>query len=177
MTLKLRDGQKLSREQVVTAINNVSSLYALYSVDTLASEKMKRLFTQYTTAITTAVLAIITLFLASVGLYGILSYGTQMRRFELGTRMAIGAKRKDLVGLIVKDNVWVIVLGFASSLVVVLGIYIAYKEVLSAYMSVDLLPMFMTSILSIALLSLFACYWPLRQYINHPAIHSLRGSD
>jgi hypothetical protein len=48
---------------------------------------------------------------------------------------------------------------------------------LSAYMSVDLLPMFMTSILSIALLSLFACYWPLRQYINHPAIHSLRGSD
>jgi hypothetical protein len=69
------------------------------------------------------------------------------------------------------------VLGFASSLVVVLGIYIAYKEVLSAYMSVDLLPMFMTSILSIALLSLFACYWPLRQYINHPAIHSLRGSD
>jgi ABC-type antimicrobial peptide transport system permease subunit len=91
--------------------------------------------------------------------------------------MAIGAKRKDLVGLIVKDNVWVIVLGFASSLVVVLGIYIAYKEVLSAYMSVDLLPMFMTSILSIALLSLFACYWPLRQYINHPAIHSLRGSD
>jgi predicted permease len=177
MTLKLRDGQKLSREQVVTAINNVSSLYALFSVDTLASEKMKRLFTQYTTAITTAVLAIITLFLASVGLYGILSYGTQMRRFELGTRMAVGAKRKDLVGLIVKDNVWVILLGFASSLVVVLGIYIAYKEVLSAYMSVDLLPMFMTSILSIALLSLFACYWPLRQYINHPAIHSLRGSD
>jgi ABC-type antimicrobial peptide transport system permease subunit len=91
--------------------------------------------------------------------------------------MAIGAKRKDLVGLIVKDNVWVIVLGIASSLVVVLGIYIAYKEILSAYMSVDLLPMFMTSILSIALLSLFACYWPLRRYINHPAIHSLRGSD
>jgi ABC-type antimicrobial peptide transport system permease subunit len=177
MTLKLRDGQKLSREQVVTAINNVSSLYALYSVDTLASEKMKRLFTQYTTAITTAVLAIITLFLASVGLYGILSYGTQMRRFELGTRMAIGAKRKDLVSLIVKDNIWVIVLGVASSIAVMLGVYIGYKETLSAYMSVDLLPMFLITILSIALLSLFACYWPLRRYINHPAIHSLRGSD
>ncbi len=177
MTLKLRDGQSIEPEQVVTAIKSVSSLYALFNLETLDSQKKRRLFTQYTTATTTATLAVITLFLASVGLYGILSYGTQMRRFELGTRMAIGAKRKDLVGLIVKDNLWVIVLGIASSIVVMLGIYIGYTEALLAYMSVDLLPIFLTTILSIALLSLFACYWPLRQYINHPAIHSLRGSD
>jgi ABC-type antimicrobial peptide transport system permease subunit len=177
MTLKLRDGQSVSREQVVTVISEVSSLYALFSLDTLESQKKRRLFTHYTTATTTSALAIITLFLASVGLYGILSYGTQMRRFELGTRMAIGAKRKDLVGLIVKDNIWVIVLGVALSIAVMLGIYIGYSETLSAYMSVDLLPIFMSTILSIALLSLFACYWPLRQFINHPAIHSLRGSD
>ncbi|MFT6779492.1 MAG: putative permease [Paraglaciecola sp.] len=177
MTLKLRDGQSIEPEQVVTAIKSVSSLYALFNLETLDSQKKRRLFTQYTTAATTATLAVITLFLASVGLYGILSYGTQMRRFELGTRMAIGAKRKDLVGLIVKDNLWVIVLGIASSIVVMLGIYIGYTEALLAYMSVDLLPIFLTTILSIALLSLFACYWPLRQYINHPAIHSLRGSD
>lgn len=177
MTLKLRDGQSVSREQVVSAISEVSSLYALFSLDTLESEKKRRLFTQYTTATTTAALAIITLFLASVGLYGILSYGTQMRRFELGTRMAIGAKRRDLVGLIVKDNAWVIVLGVASSIVIMLGIYLGYEEALSTYINFDLLPMFLSTILSIALLSLFACYWPLRQYINHPAIHSLRGSD
>jgi predicted permease len=177
MTLKLRDGQSVSREQVVTVISEVSSLYALFSLDTLESQKKRRLFTHYTTATTTSALAIITLFLASVGLYGILSYGTQMRRFELGTRMAIGAKRKDLVSLIVKDNIWVIVLGVALSIAVMLGIYIGYSETLSAYMSVDLLPIFMSTILSIALLSLFACYWPLRQFINHPAIHSLRGSD
>lgn len=177
MTLKLRDGQSIEPEQVVTAIKSVSSLYALFNLETLDSQKKRRLFTQYTTAATTATLAVITLFLASVGLYGILSYGTQMRRFELGTRMAIGAKRKDLVGLIVKDNLWVIVLGIASSIVVMLGIYIGYTEALLAYMSVDLLPIFLTTILSIALLSLFACYWPLRRYINHPAIHSLRGSD
>ncbi|MGJ8679235.1 ABC transporter permease [Paraglaciecola sp.] len=177
MTLKLSDGQSVSREEVVSAISEVSSLYALFSLDTLNNEKKRRLFTQYTTATTTAAIAIITLFLASVGLYGILSYGTQMRRFELGTRMAIGAKRKDLVGLIVKDNIWVIVLGITSSIVIMLGVYIGYKEALATYMSVDLLPMFLSTVLSIAILSLFACYWPLRQYINHPAILSLRGSD
>ncbi|MBU3004586.1 ABC transporter permease [Paraglaciecola arctica] len=177
ITLKLKQGQTVNREQVATAIGEVSNLYALFSLDTLEGEKKRRLFTQYTTAITTSVLAIITLFLASVGLYGILSYGTQMRRFELGTRMAIGAKRKDLVNLIVKDNAWVIVLGVAFSIVILLGVYLAYNEVLSAYMSADLLPMFVSTVLSITVLSIFACYWPLRQYINHPAIRSLRGSD
>ena len=177
MTLKLRDGQSIEREQVVSAIKSVSNLYALFSLETLDSLKKNRLFTQYTTATTTSALAIITLFLASVGLYGILSYSTQMRRFELGTRMAIGAKRKDLVGLIIKDNLWVIVLGIVLSVVVMLGIYIGYSKALFVYMSIDQLPIFLTTLLSIALLSLFACYWPLRQYINQPAIHSLRGSD
>ncbi|MEP0355225.1 ABC transporter permease [Paraglaciecola sp.] len=177
MTLKLRDGQSVSRTEVVTAISSVSNLYALFSLQTLNSQKKRRLFTQYTTAATTSVLATVTLFLASVGLYGILSYGTQMRRFELGTRMAIGAKRKVLVGLIVKDNGWVILLGIALSVVMILSVYIGYKDILSAYMNIDALPLFMITVLSIVLLSLFACYWPLRQYINRPAIHSLRGSD
>lgn len=177
LTLKLVDKQIISREQVVSEIQAISHLYALFSLEVLDDVKARLLFTQYTTAATSAIVAIITLFLAGIGLYGILSYGTQMRRFELGTRMAIGAKRKDLVGLIIKDNVWVIMLGVALGLVLMLGIYIGYKQALAAYMSVDLLPMFMATILSITLLSLFACYWPLRKYINQPAIHSLRGSD
>jgi ABC-type antimicrobial peptide transport system permease subunit len=177
MTLRLKSGQNITREEVVSAINSVSSLYALFSLEVLQKIKQKRLFTQYATAITTAVLALITLFLASIGLYGILSYGTQMRRFELGTRMAIGAKRKQLVGLIVKDNAWVIALGIAFSVVVMLLIYIGYQDVIAAYLGLDLLAVFIFTVAIISLLSLFACYWPLRQFINQPAIHSLRGSD
>jgi predicted lysophospholipase L1 biosynthesis ABC-type transport system permease subunit len=91
--------------------------------------------------------------------------------------MAIGAKRKHMVALIIKDNAWVILLGLAMSVVIILGVYISFKQILLAYVSMDLLPMFVATITSIVLLSLFACYWPLRQYINRPAIHSLRGSD
>jgi predicted permease len=177
MTLKLKAGQTVSREDVVSAISSVSTLYALFSLEVLQDIKQQRLFTQYATAVTTSVLAIITLFLASIGLYGILSYGTQMRRSELGTRMAIGAKRKQLVALIVKDNAWVIALGIAFSVILMLLIYIGYQEVVAAYLGLDLLAVFAFTVLVISLLSLFACYWPLRQFINQPAIHSLRGSD
>jgi predicted permease len=177
MTLKLKPGFTISREEVVSAITSVSSLYALFSLDVLGDIRQQRLFTQYATAVTTAVLAIITLFLASIGLYGILSYGTQMRRFELGTRMAIGAKRKQLIGLIVKDNAWVIALGIGFSVVLMLLIYIGYQDAIATYLRLELLAVFIFTVAIISLLSLFACYWPLRQFINQPAIHSLRGSD
>jgi predicted permease len=177
MTLKLYEGQSMSRQEVVSVIREVSSLYNLFSLQTLSELKQQRLLIQYITAITTSVLTLITLFLAGIGLYGILSYGTQMRRFELGTRMAIGAKRKNLVGLIIKDNAWVILLGIAISVVVMLGLYIVFQEVLSEYLNIELFLILGCTMLAISLLSLFACYWPLRQYINQPAIHSLRGSD
>jgi ABC-type antimicrobial peptide transport system permease subunit len=122
-------------------------------------------------------LTFITLFLAGIGLYGILSYSTQMRRFEIGTRLAIGAKRKDVVKLIVKDNASMILLGMLTSVVVLLGLYLGFNENLNVYLSGNLAIAFVLTVAPITLLSLFACYWPLRKYINQPVVHSLRGSD
>jgi predicted permease len=180
MTLKLQEGQSISREQVVSAIKGVSNLYALFSLQTLTDVKQRRLFTQYTSAITTSALTFITLFLAGIGLYGILSYSTQIRRFEIGTRLAIGAKRSDVVKLIVKDNASMILLGMLTSVVVLLVLYLGFNENLNVYISGNsgnLATAFVLTVAPITLLSLFACYWPLRKYINQPVVHSLRGSD
>lgn len=100
-----------------------------------------------------------------------------MRRFELGTRMAIGAKAKDLVLLVVKDNSVVILIGIAVSLVVLIGLYIAFYTSIAQYLSMTLVGVYILTLITITLLCLFACYWPLRQYIKQPAIYSLRGSD
>lgn len=176
-TIKLVEGQKLSREEVVSVLSEVSSLYAVFGLEVLTTIERRQLFTQYATATTTAALAILTLFLAGVGLYGILSYGTQMRRFELGTRMAIGAKRKHLIGLVIKENSSVVMTGVLVSIVMLTGLYFAYTDVMTEYMSANLIAMFVITVTAILALSLFACYWPLRQFINRPAIQSLRGSD
>jgi predicted permease len=176
-TINLVDGQKITREQAVATIAEVSGLYALHGLDYLTDIERQQLFTQYATAVTTAVLATLTLFLAGVGLYGILSYSTQMRRFELGTRMAIGAKRKHLVGLIIKDNSTIIFAGVLVSLVILAGLYVGYGELVAGYLTAGLIGMFALTVAAIGGLSLFACYWPLRQFINQPAVHSLRGSD
>lgn len=175
--VKVKQGQKLNRETVVSLLKEVSSQIKLFSFSTLNERSNSRLYTQYVTVFTSGVLALVTLFLSSVGLYGILSYSTQMRRFELGTRMAIGAKGKDLVRLIIKDNLSAIIIGIALSLVILLIITLGFNEQITRYLTVELLPLLFITLSAIAVISFIACYFPLRQLINRPAIHSLKGSE
>ncbi|NRA59863.1 MAG: ABC transporter permease [Psychrobium sp.] len=177
MTIQLKPGKKLTREQAVTALNGVTSQFTVFKLERQNDHRVEMLFTQYTTAISSAVLAIITFILSAIGLYGILSYSTQMRSFEIGTRLAIGAKGADLIKLIVGENMTSITVGIVVSMMVLLGIYVAFDEVLVAYISYQLLGMFVVTIVLISFIALFACYWPLRRFIKRPAIYSLRDSD
>lgn len=177
LLIQLKANQTLSREQVVTQIKQVNSLYTVYQMETFAENRSTRLFAQTITAITTAVLALLSLFLAAIGLYGILSYSTQMRQTELGTRMAIGAKSKDLLMLIVRDNSAAVLSGVAVSIVALLTLYVGYSQGLSAYIGFGLLPLFLLTLVFIGVVALMACYLPLRPYLTKPPIVLLRGNE
>ncbi|UAA39463.1 ABC transporter permease [Paraneptunicella aestuarii] len=175
--VKLKPNQTLSRESAAKIAQEVNRQLLLSELETLNDQRDELLFTQYTTAITSSVLAVLTFFLATIGLYGILSYATQMRRFELGTRLAIGAKRNDVIALIIKDNASSVAIGFVISLVILLGLYIGFSEALVNYVNVQIVPLYAGTLVLISIMTLFACYWPLRSIINARPIHSLRGSQ
>ena len=176
MMIKVKAHQQLTREQAVSAIAKATSLFAVYSLDKVDDLHQKLLFSQYTTAITTAVLALLTIFLASIGLYGILSYSSQVRRFEIGTRLALGAKRYDIISLIIRDNMLAIGGGIIAGLLILLALYLAFAQVLTTYLSFEQVVAMLMTLLLIGIISLFACYWPLRQFINRPANLALRGA-
>lgn len=177
MLIELAPGQTITREQAVSVLKEVTTQYTVFDLIQLNKRRSEMLFTQYTTAITSAVLAALTIILSAIGLYGILSYSTQMRGFEIGTRLAIGAKRKDLITLIIGENSGAILTGIIVSIGLLLTLYVGFNEALVDYVSFRLLPIFLATFVVISILSLFACYWPLRQFINRPAIHSLRGNN
>jgi predicted permease len=171
-TLKLKQHQSVSRETLIRQLKSRQSTYALFEYTPLTRNKKRLLSAQYTTAITSATLALLTLFLSSIGLYGILSFSTQMLRAEVGTRLAVGAKRKDIILMVLKDNSMTIALGIGSSLVVSIVLAARFD-----YLTSSLIVVFTATVISICSLSLFACYWPLRQFINRPVMYALRGNN
>jgi len=59
--------------------------------------------------------------LAVVGLYGVISYIVAMRRNEIGIRMALGASRGDVVGIIVRQTLLLLVLGVSAGVALALA--------------------------------------------------------
>jgi len=49
--------------------------------------------------------------LAAVGLYGVISYVVARRRNEIGIRMALGAQRGQVVGMVMREAAWLLVIG------------------------------------------------------------------
>jgi ABC-type antimicrobial peptide transport system permease subunit len=177
LLIEQHQGQVFSRDEMITTLKNVDKKLSLFSFTTLNEYKNRRLFSSQTTAVTTLVLTLLTLFLSGLGLYGILNYSSQMRRSEIGTRMAVGAKGKDIVSLVFKDNACALGLGLVISTVGLLVLYLGFSDTLNVYISLELLPLFILTIGSISLLSSLACYLPIRQFINKPVIHALKGSE
>jgi putative ABC transport system permease protein len=56
------------------------------------------------------------LLIAAVGLFGVLSYGVTQRSKELGVRAALGARPRDIVGLVVREGLLITVFGIVAGL-------------------------------------------------------------
>ena len=64
--------------------------------------------------------ALSSLLLASLGIFGVVAYSVERRRRELGIRMALGAARQDLLGMVLRQSMAPVVVGLAGGLVAAL---------------------------------------------------------
>ncbi len=172
--IKYKTGKNLSREELSSIIQTVSPQVSIFLYDSLEELHFKKLSSKILMAITTALLTFIVIILAGVGLYGIINYSTQLRRFELGIRIAIGAKPKQLVALIIKDNVVAVLWGMVMAGIFTLLTILYFIGFIKLNLNEGFLIIAIQTVMLIFLIVVAASYFSLRKYILKPAIHSLK---
>jgi ABC-type antimicrobial peptide transport system permease subunit len=73
---------------------------------------------------------VLALVLVMAGLYGLIAYLTVGRTNEIGIRLSLGSTRSQIVGLVVRDAVWMIAIGIAAGIPLSLGAMEAAKALL-----------------------------------------------
>jgi predicted permease len=101
----------------------------------------------------------IALFLAAIGIYGVLSYYVLQRKSEIGTRIALGAQNADILRLILGHAVKLVIAGMAIGLAVSFAVVRALSSLLFGVQPTDL-PTFLAVSALLAVLALVACGIP-----------------
>jgi predicted permease len=104
----------------------------------------------------------VALLLAMIGLYGVVAYSTAQRTSEIGVRVAIGAQRSDVIGLVLREGAKLAVTG---TIVGVAGAYAASGVLSSLVYGVTTTDLwsFLAAAAVLILVALLACYLPARR--------------
>src|SRR5213082_3197161 len=115
----------------------------------------------------------IALLLAVVGVYGVKAYAVACRTREIGIRMALGAHRKDVFALIMRQGALQTALAVAVGLLLSLGAGRVLSQILYEVSPSDPFAL-ITSSLLLALATLLACFLPARRAMHVNPITALR---
>jgi len=85
----------------------------------------------------TAGFGLLALALACVGIYGIMAYTVSQRTNEIGIRLALGAERRQVRGMVLREAGWLAVLGVAAGLAVAMGLAQLVKSMLYGLKATD----------------------------------------
>jgi putative ABC transport system permease protein len=104
----------------------------------------------------------IALFLAAVGIYGVLAFQVAQRRKEIGIRMALGSDGRRIFALIVSEGLWLLGVGIATGLAGAFAIRRAMETQLFGVQPMD--PVVLTAVAgTLAIVAFIACAVPARR--------------
>ncbi len=120
-----------------------------------------------------ALFAALALILAAVGIYGAMAYAVNQRTHEIGIRAALGAQRRDVLRLVMRDGAKIALFGIAFGIVGALALTRLMASLLFAVKPTDPAT-FVGVAMLLALVALAACYIPARRAMRVDPMVALR---
>lgn len=112
--------------------------------------------------------------LAALGIYGVMSYTVTQRQHEIGIRLALGAARREVVGLILRQGLPMIGIGLALGLAAALVLSGVLRALLFGVSTTDP-SVFVTIVLLLSLSACLATYLPARRAARMNPLDTLRN--
>ena len=145
----------------------------LIDVSTMDEQVKSTLSDERTFAQLTAGFSVLALVLASIGIYGIMAYTVARRTSEIGLRIALGAHTSQILGRVLREALWMAVLGIAVGVGVALWLTRFIDAMLYGLKAADPLTLAGTAAVLI-FISLMAAFAPARRASRVDPIRALR---
>ena len=153
----------------------MSSEQVIFGPETMEEIISGSLATRRFTMELLGIFALLALMLASVGVYGVMSYLVGQRTREIGIRMALGAQARDIMRTVLGQGVGMALLGVALGVLAALGLtqLLARNSLLFGVSATDPLTFIAVSAI-LVLVALLACYLPARRAMRVDPLTALR---
>jgi ABC-type antimicrobial peptide transport system permease subunit len=158
---------------VVYGAGRGEPIYAVRTLQEIAAESMSP---QRFPMILLGIFAGLALLLASVGIYGVISYSVAQRVHEIGVRMALGAQRGDVFRMVIGQGLRLAVAGLAAGAVgafILTRVLSSFSNLIYGVGAADPATFVGVSLILTAV-ALLACYIPARRAANVDPMVALR---
>jgi predicted permease len=120
-------GSKSTYLALRNEVRKLDASMPIYELKTLETQLDETLLTDRLVALLSAGFAFLATLLAAIGLYGVMAFVVARRTRELGVRMALGAQRASVIWLVMKETLFLLVIGLAVGVpsAMVLGRYVS----------------------------------------------------
>jgi ABC-type antimicrobial peptide transport system permease subunit len=147
---------------IVRAIHEVDPTIPVYDVRTMQDRMRDSMARQRFSTIMLGAFAVFALILAAVGVYGVMSYLVSQGTHDIGVRMALGAQRSSILGLVVRQGLELTTAGIVAGLIGAAVLTRVMASLLFGVSATDL-PTFSAVPVILAATALVACYLPARR--------------